>query len=376
MLIGSVTALAYAAFYALYDFEGLRVAWGASLVFTSVVVLPLVAIRSLRLAVYLGLALSISIFTFLTYHLGAGTGLYLFLLVGLIAVFVVNGKENLEDTIVFWLLSTAAMVLSAVYFQRPSGMATVDPYLQRLVLVGVIFGLSIIICLGVLVLSFRVARAEEALVTEHARSEALLDNLLPTEIAARLKLSPGTVIADDLPEVTILFADIVDFTPRASSMRPEELVNFLNRIFTEFDKLTEQFGLEKIKTIGDAYMVAAGMPIARSDHAQVMADMALAMLTVTERLTADTGQKIEVRVGLASGTAIAGVIGTQKIFYDVWGDTVNTASRMESHGEEGRIQLTRETKDHLGADYNFEPRGEVEIKGKGLIETYWLIGKA
>ena len=123
-------------------------------------------------------------------------------------------------------------------------------------------------------------------------------------------------------------------------------------------------------------MVAAGMPVARPDHATIIAEMALEMLQVTKRLTAETGQQIEVRIGLHSGTAIAGVIGTQKVFYDVWGDTVNTASRMESHGKEGRIQLTAETKERLGNAYTYERRGDIEIKGKGVVETYWLTGRA
>lgn len=377
MLIGTLAAFAYAAFYALYDYEGLQVAWSAALICASVVVfLPLLASRSLRLATIIGFAIAIWTFTFLTYHLGASTGLYLFLNLPLVALFVLNGKANLADTVFFWVLATIAMLASVFLFQEPSGDARVDPELQLLVHYGVIAASSFFIGIGVLVLAFRVAHAEEALAAEHARSEALLDNLLPGEIAARLKSSPGTIIADDLPEVTILFADIVDFTPRANSMRPEELVGFLNRIFTEFDKLTAHFGLEKIKTIGDAYMVAAGMPTAREDHAQAIADMALAMLDVTERLRAKTGQHTEVRIGLHSGAAVAGVIGTQKVFYDVWGDTVNTASRMESQGEEGRIQLTRETKDRLGTSYKFEPRGDIEIKGKGLVQTYWLTGKS
>ena len=376
MLIALGASISYAAFYALYDFDGLQVAWSASLVCCLVVFLPLLAMRSLRSAVYLGLAVCVWVFTSLSYHLGASTGLYLYLNVALMAAFVVNGKENLADSIFFWLVCTVAMVVSVVYFQQPSGTATVDQRLQTIVLLSVVFSLPLMIGLGVLTLSFRVARAEEALAAEYARSEALLDNLLPTEIAMRLKSSPGTVIADDLPEVTILFADIVDFTPRASSMPPEDLVNFLNLVFTEFDSLSERFGLEKIKTIGDAYMVAAGMPVPRSDHATVIAEMALEMLQVTKRLTAQTGQRIEVRIGLHSGSAIAGVIGTQKVFYDVWGDTVNTASRMESQGEEGRIQLTAETKDRLGDAFTYELRGDVEIKGKGVVKTYWLTGRA
>lgn len=376
MLIGCGAALLYATFYALYDFDGLRVAWTTALACVSVILLPLVAVWSLRLALFLGIAVAVWVFTTLTYHLGASTGLYLFLNMALMSVFIVNGKENLADSFFFGLVCTAAMIVSAVYFQQPSGVAPVDHRFQMIVFLSVVSLMPLIIGLGVLTLSFRVARAEEALAAEHARSEALLENLLPSEIALRLKSAPGTVIADDLPDVTILFADIVDFTPRASSMPPEEVVNFLNRVFTEFDRSTEQFGLEKIKTIGDAYMVAAGMPVARSDHAQVAADMALAMLDVTRRLTREAGQQIDVRIGLHSGPAVAGVIGTRKVFYDVWGDTVNVASRMESSGQGGRIQVTGDTKDRLGAEYTFEPRGDIEIKGKGIVETYWLTGKA
>ena len=376
ILFGFWTAVFYGAFYALYDFEGLRVAWTTSLICMSVIVLPVVVRRSLRVATFVGVGLTIWVFTYLTYHLGADTGLYLFIIIGLVCVIIVNGNENLLDTLVLWVAGTSAMIVSALFFQEPSGVARVDPVLQSLVLFGVIVGLSVMIGIGLLVLSDRVARAERALAAEHARSEALLDNLLPTEIAARLKSAPGEVIADDLPEVTLLFADIVDFTPRATTMPPDEVVVFLNSVFTAFDKLTEQYGLEKIKTIGDAYMVAAGMPIARADHAQAIADMALAMLEATRKLSDDADQPIEVRIGLHSGSAIAGVIGTQKVFYDVWGDTVNTASRMESHGEIGRIQLTAETKERLGDAFLFEERGMVDIKGKGPVKTFWLTGKA
>ena len=197
----------------------------------------------------------------------------------------------------------------------------------------------------------------------------------PDQIAARLKASPGVVIADDLPDVTILFTDIVGFTQRASTMRPDDLIRFLNRVFTEFDILTEEYGLEKIKTIGDAYMVAAGTPVARADHAQVTANMALGMLAATARFSAETGQQVDIRIGLHSGPAVAGVIGTKKVFYDIWGDTVNTASRMESEGEKGHIQVTRETKDILGTTYVFAERPKAPIKGKGLMQTYWLLGK-
>lgn len=375
MLIGFLTVLGFTAFYAIYDFEGLRVAWVASIICGSIVLLPFVAIYSLRLALYLGLLVGIWVFCFLTYHLGAGTGLFFFMNVGLVSAFVVNGRDNLFDSVVFGLLFTVAMVVCAIFFQEPSGSARIDPHLQTILSVGVAIGLPMMLGVGLLVLSDRVARAEQALALEHARSEALLDNLLPAEITARLKSSPRNIIADSLPEVTIMFVDIVGFTHRASSMRADELVIFLNQIFTEFDKLVEEFEVEKIKTIGDAYMVAAGMPTARPDHAQIIADLSLAVLRVTERIAKKIGQHVGVRIGLHSGAAVAGVIGTQKVFYDVWGDTVNTASRLESHGEEGRIQLTEETKNRLGPAYSFELRGEVEIKGKGEVRTYWLTGK-
>ena len=171
--------------------------------------------------------------------------------------------------------------------------------------------------------------AEIALDREYARSEMLLLNLLPRPIASRLKDKPDEVIADRFDLVTVLFADIVDFTPRAASHKPDEIIAFLQRIFGEFDRLAEQFGLEKIKTIGDAYMVAGGLPVDRADHTAAVAEMALAMIEVSERLTAELGEDVSVRIGMHAGPAIAGVIGRQKPFYDVWGDTINVASRLE-----------------------------------------------
>lgn len=153
------------------------------------------------------------------------------------------------------------------------------------------------------------------------------------------------------------------------------LVGWLNRIFSAFDVVTEERGVEKIKTIGDAYMAAAGLPVARDDHAEIIADMALAMQAEVVRLSEELDEPIQLRIGVHSGPAIAGVIGTSKVFYDVWGDTVNTASRMESHSEPGRIQVTAATRALLKDHFEFAPRGPVEIKGIGEIETFWLIGR-
>lgn len=209
---------------------------------------------------------------------------------------------------------------------------------------------------------------------EFERSERLLENILPTSIAERLKHEPNKIIADDLLQVTILFADIVDFTPRAARMSASELVSFLNREFTEFDDLADKHRLEKIKTIGDAYMVAGGMPEPRADHVTAVADMALDMLQVTEKIGREIGDTLAVRIGIHTGPAVAGVIGTRKMFYDVWGDTVNTASRFESYGTPGQIQVTQETYEALSGRYTFENRGAIDIKGKGRVQAYYLTG--
>ncbi len=207
-----------------------------------------------------------------------------------------------------------------------------------------------------------------------ARSEGLLLNVLPRAIAGRLKREPG-VIADSHDEVTVLFADIVDFTPFTERTEPARVVEVLNEIFSTFDAFAERHGLEKIKTIGDAYMVAAGLPEPRPDHAEAMAEMALDMQTEFGRLCERLGLDLAIRIGMDSGPVIAGVIGRHKFTYDLWGDTVNTANRMESHGLAGRIQVSEATYRRLCDQYEFEERGEIEVKGKGRRRAYLLVGR-
>ncbi|MFA3919329.1 adenylate/guanylate cyclase domain-containing protein [Ruegeria hyattellae] len=216
---------------------------------------------------------------------------------------------------------------------------------------------------------------KEQIEQEHARAEQLLENILPHSIAERLKREPEKIIADDLLQITVLFADIVGFTPRASKMSAPETVAFLNGVFSRFDKLADQFGLEKIKTIGDAYMVAGGLPEPRADHASSVANMALGMLVVMNALSKELHDEVTVRIGIHTGPAVAGVIGTRKFFYDVWGDTVNLASRLEAQGKPGRIQVSEETRRILADTYTFEARGPIGLKGKGEIDVYFLTGK-
>jgi class 3 adenylate cyclase len=217
-------------------------------------------------------------------------------------------------------------------------------------------------------------RTRRALALEEEKSERLLLNVLPAPIAARLKESEG-VIADAFPEATVLFADIVDFTSRSQQTTPQQVVQILNDLFSAFDQLAQQHGLEKIKTIGDAYMVAGGLPHPRPDHAEAVAEMALAIRDEVGRHADPSGRPLAVRIGIDTGPVEAGVIGTSKFSYDLWGDTVNTASRMESYGIAGCIQVTARTYQRLRDSYRFERRGPILVKGKGEMVTYFLLGR-
>jgi adenylate cyclase len=209
---------------------------------------------------------------------------------------------------------------------------------------------------------------------EREKSERLLLNILPEPIANRLKQGQST-IADSFAEVTVLFADIVNFTRLSDHMSPTKLVILLNEVFSAFDRLAEQHGLEKIKTIGDAYMVVGGLPTPRPDHAEAIAEMALDMQREVAQFTFEDGETLSIRIGIHTGPVIAGVIGARKFSYDLWGDTVNTASRMESHGLSDGIQVTAETYERLRDKYIFEERGIIHVKNKGEMVTYLLVGR-
>jgi len=217
-------------------------------------------------------------------------------------------------------------------------------------------------------------RALEALRKNMAETEHLLLNILPKPIAERLKQDQG-VIADRFDEVTILFADIVGFTKFAVHASPTELVALLNEIFSVFDRLTERYGLEKIKTIGDKYMVAGGLPTPRRDHVEAIAEIALDMQHEVALYNQRNNRQFSIRIGINTGPVVAGVIGVKKFIYDLWGDTVNLASRMETQGVEGRIQVTEATYNHLQDKYLFEKRGMIQVRNRGEIDTYFLRGR-
>ncbi len=214
----------------------------------------------------------------------------------------------------------------------------------------------------------------QQLQSEQEKSERLLLSILPAPVAAQLKQGQST-IAESYADASVLFADIADFTEICTHRTAIAVVELLNHIFSAFDQLADRHGLEKIKTIGDAYMLVSGVPLPRVDHAEAIADMALDMQEAIEKFNHRSGESLELRIGISSGPVVAGVIGTRKFAYDLWGDTVNTASRMESHGIPGCIQVTEATYRQLQHRYQFEARGNIPVKGKGSLFTYLLKGK-
>ena len=283
----------------------------------------------------------------------------------LVAACVTSRLRAVEAVFVQFLLIGLFAYVTVNWFDRPPGFL-VTPLLSLAALAVFITGANYMIESS--------ARRDFVLMRllgqEREKSERLLLNVLPPAIAERLKESPGT-IADHFEEITVLFADIADSTPQIAKLEPEEAVELLNEIFTAFDQLAHKHGLEKIKTIGDAYMVVGGLPEPRDDHAQAVVAMAVDMQKEAAKFKWPTGEPLVLRVGINTGPAVAGVIGTSKFIYDLWGDTVNVASRMESHGVAGGIQLTQTTYKHVRRRHRCTER-VVNVKGKGAMPVYLL----
>ena len=302
----------------------------------------------------------------------ASSGMILWaVLVPLAAVALLGVRRALPWLLAFFVVLAVLVLLNPRLAHHPHGFP------RSLVVAFIVLNMSGLVLGGFVLLGFFVDRSEQArreLAEEQELSEMLLRNMLPTAIADRLKRGEGT-IAQDLDQVTVLFADIEGFTRLSESLPPERLVKLLDRIFSTFDALADIEGLEKIKTIGDAYMVVGGAPEQRIDHAAAIARLALAMRKSLAPIAVGVAGGLQIRIGIDTGPAVAGVIGTRKFIYDLWGDTVNTASRMESHGIPGEIQLTERAAAALDGAFELARRGPIEVKGKGLVETFFLLGE-
>ena len=295
---------------------------------------------------------------------------YMFL-VFIAALFTFSARNNgtRYGLVVF---AAASFLFLEVYLRLHGGLVRLTPLETHIMTAAIRVGLlvGIIAFLGYVAANYD--SAEESLEQERRKSELLLLNILPAPIADALKEGQGTV-ADAYHGASVLFADIVGFTPLSERIEAHELVRRLNRLFSRFDDLVAEHGVEKIKTIGDAYMVAAGVPVASEDHAPTLVKFALAMQEVA-RTNRDFGEALFLRIGIHSGPVVAGVIGRTRFIYDLWGDTVNTAARMESHAPTGEIQISRATRDLLADGFRLEPRGVIDVKGKGPMEVFLVRG--
>ena len=284
---------------------------------------------------------------------------------------VISTPERGPRWLVAYLVLLGLAGILQPYMQTETSL---PPRLTDLFFVANIGGVSTMVFILLYYFVMEKDKAYRLLHLEQEKSENLLLNVLPKEIAPILKNETRT-IADKYDSASVLFADVVGFTPLSAELAPTEMVELLNEIFSYFDSLVEKYGLEKIRTIGDNYMVAAGVPRPRPDHCQAMANMALDMLDYIQKRPGRNGRAINFRIGMNTGPLIAGVIGRQKFHYDVWGDTVNVASRMESQGEAGRIQITLAVHELLAMDFICEPRGKVAVKGRGEMDTWFLVGR-
>jgi class 3 adenylate cyclase len=307
------------------------------------------------------------------WDVGTDSGAQYFLVVAACLVVLLLGIEHI--VLAAGLAAVAAGLVIALEFLVPRDTGLQPAWAQSVGFVITALSAVVIVVVTVWFALRDTDRAEAVMEAEYERSEALLTNMLPASIADRLKESERSVIADKYEEASVLFADIVGFTERASSTAPADLVRFLNRLYSDFDALVDKHGLEKIKVSGDSYMVVSGVPRPRPDHVQALADFALDMVDVAAGLKDPHGLALPLRVGMAFGPVVAGVVGSRRFFYDVWGDAVNVASRMESTDSAGRIQVPEDIYQRLKDEFVLQERGHIEVKGKGTMRTWYLVGR-
>lgn len=370
-----MSGISYASLYLMIDAQGLWPVAAVVSLFCLFLAWPFIAAKNELAAWLFGAAVAVVVQSLLVWLLGRDSGLHLYFLSIPVIAIVCFGTDRIGLLIGLAVICAAAMAIAQTSLTGPAAFIRVDDSLLNFLQISAFAIVTGFVTLGVFVGFLHADTAERSLEIEYARSEDLLYSLLPREIAGRLKAEPNTTIADSLPNVAIVFADIANFTPMSAKLDPQKLVELLNSVFTEFDALADGHQLEKIKTIGDAYMVAAGMPNAVGNPAHRAAKMALDMLDVARASSSIVPEGIEIKIGLHVGPVVAGVIGNRKLFYDVWGETVNTASRMESYSVPGRILVTPAAREQLGDDFTFEKRGEIDVKGIGILETWWLTGR-
>lgn len=311
--------------------------------------------------------------TFVGTQIGTDSGVQFYYLVSASLAVLVLGVEHV------WLaggvVSLGAALTIFLQFNVPPDTGIQPRWALHIAFVSATTGACLLIFLTVWYAMREVSRAEAAMETEYNRSEALLTNILPASVAAKLKDPSHGTIADRYDDAAILFADIAGYTEQSSQIPPTELVRFLDRLYTTFDRLVDRHGLEKIKTTGDAYMVVSGVPTPRPDHVEAIADLALDLSRAVAELRDPRGKPVPLRMGIAAGPVVAGVVGARRFFYDVWGDAVNVASRMESTDVVGRIQVPENVFERLRNSFVLEARGEIVIKGKGAMRTWFLMGR-
>jgi adenylate cyclase len=313
-----------------------------------------------------------SVITVVSIYLGSGIGLQFYYVVAAAIVVLVFGIDHMVIASV--VAAAGAVTVIALETWVPHSTGVQPDWAFRLGFVINTIAVWVLIVATVWFAMRETERAERAMDAEYQRSEALLANILPATIAERLKNPAHNIIADKYDDASILFADIAGYTKRASDTSPTDLVRFLDALYTDLDALVDKHGLEKVKTSGDSYMVVSGLPRERPDHLEALARLALEMAETVSGLTDPQGREVPLRMGMAAGPVVAGVVGARKFFYDVWGDAVNVASRMESTDVEGRIQVPQDVYERLSGEFAFEERGDIDVKGKGVMHTWYLTG--
>ena len=376
----TVTAMISAAINVFFGIQGLfvgrQVWWIAVLNLVSAAVflmIPLLYRFGNLVAPLAFFAVAYASLTVVCWHLGTDSGMQFYFLVAATLMVLVLGVDHI--VLAAALAAVGATTVVALELLVPDDTGVQPDWASEWTFALTVASAWILAVAVVWYAMREIRRARLAMEAEYERSERLLANILPATIAERLKDPSRTIIADKYDDASILFADIAGYTKRASDTSPSELVRFLDRLYTDLDALVDRHELEKVKTSGDSYMVVSGVPQPRSDHMEALACLALDMADAVADLKDPRGREVPLRIGLAAGPVVAGVVGARKFFYDVWGDAVNVAARMETTDVEGRIQVPQDVYERLNHAFVLEERGDIDVKGKGVMHTWYLVGR-